>query len=165
MPSWEKVRKLMACYLSGMVIPSRKSPPETTRMSSNYMKRPARVVATTRATKANLVGQFGGLARANGPSSCPKQPASNGNYFKHRSLNDYHRRSSIHWRARTVAPPCAATGPGRPSTRAAARPARCWQTDDPARANTPSSACVRSQDHCSTPAMSRPSRRNAAIRR
>ena len=63
--------------------PKPKAAAKATRMSSSYLKRPARVVATTRATKVNLAGAIRGLARANGPSSCPKQPTSKGNCFKY----------------------------------------------------------------------------------
>jgi hypothetical protein len=77
-----KVRTSAACYLAGMVIPSRKPPPEVTRMSSSCMKQPARVVATQRATKAIWPGNSGVGARQR-PLILPKQPTPKENCFVH----------------------------------------------------------------------------------
>ena len=82
MPSWGKVRTSAAYCLSGMVIPSRRPLLETTRNSGSYMKRPARVAVTTRATKANVAGQFGGWRAPTVPHPAQSSPTSKGNCFK-----------------------------------------------------------------------------------
>ena len=58
-----KVRTSADGCVYGMIIPSRKPPSEITRMSSSYTKRPARVVARQRATKAIWPGNSGVGAR------------------------------------------------------------------------------------------------------
>ena len=77
-----KVRTSAAYCLSGMVIPSRRPLLETTRRSSSYIKRPARVAVTTRATKANVAGQFGGWRAPTVPHPAQSSPTSKGNCFK-----------------------------------------------------------------------------------
>ena len=92
-----KVRTSAAYCLSGMVIPSRRPLLETTRRSSSYIKRPARVAVTTRATKANVGRAIRGVARANGPSSCPKAARHRRETASSFRLTDCPQESSIDW--------------------------------------------------------------------